>query len=215
MSKESVDTCWATDSYHDIQFLFPQTTCPVLPTTELAQQNFSPPTFSYPTSEEGLQLQGFRAGGKREENRGLWFSEVQPHCHDTMHTVGFFTKALSPGSISSDFPELSQSPATWGLWLWRQKDLILQLGSATSQLWDLILLKLPRVCVLSHFSCVWLFVTPRTVACLAPLSVGFPRQEYWSELPFPSPGDRPDPGIQPASLMSPALAGEFFTTKTT
>lgn len=96
--------------------------CPVLPTTELAQQNFSPPTFSYLISEDGLQLQGFRAGGKREQNRGLWFSEVQPHCHDrlvkvstiihTMHTVGLVTKALSPGSISSDFPELSQSPVT-------------------------------------------------------------------------------------------------------
>jgi len=41
----------------------------------------------------------------------------------------------------------------------------------------------------------------------------FPRQEYWSRLPFPSPGDLPDPGIKPASLMSPALAGRFFTTK--
>ena len=44
------------------------------------------------------------------------------------------------------------------------------------------------------------------------LSMGFPRQEYWSGLPFPSSGDLPDPGIEPASLMSPALAGGFFTT---
>ena len=43
----------------------------------------------------------------------------------------------------------------------------------------------------------------------------FPRQEYWSGLPFPSPGDLPNPGIEPASLASPALAGEFFTTSTT
>ncbi|ELR60425.1 hypothetical protein M91_18992, partial [Bos mutus] len=46
----------------------------------------------------------------------------------------------------------------------------------------------------------------------APLSMGFPRQEYWSGLPFPTPGDLPDPGIKPASLVSPALAGGFFTT---
>ena len=42
--------------------------------------------------------------------------------------------------------------------------------------------------------------------------MGFPRQEYWSGLPFPSPGDLPNPRIEPASLVSPALAGRFFTT---
>ena len=45
---------------------------------------------------------------------------------------------------------------------------------------------------------------------MIPLSMGFPRQEYWSELPFRPPGDLPDPGIEPASLASPALAGGFF-----
>ena len=54
---------------------------------------------------------------------------------------------------------------------------------------------------------VWLFVTPWSVAYQAPLSTGFSRQEYWSGVPFPSPGDLPYPGIEPASLMSPALAG--------
>ena len=49
--------------------------------------------------------------------------------------------------------------------------------------------------MLSCFSCVRLFVTPWTVALQAPLSVGFPRQEYWSGLPFPSPGNLPDPGL--------------------
>ena len=52
------------------------------------------------------------------------------------------------------------------------------------------------------------FATPWTAARQAPLSVGFSRQEYWSGLPFPSPGDLPNPGIKP---MSPALAGGFFT----
>ena len=54
------------------------------------------------------------------------------------------------------------------------------------------------------------FVTPWTVARQAPLYVGFPRQEYWSGLPFPSLGDLPDPRIEP---MSPALADGFFTTE--
>ena len=49
----------------------------------------------------------------------------------------------------------------------------------------------------------------------APLSMGFSRQEYWSELPCPPPGDLPEPGIKPRSPMSPALAGGFFTTSTT
>ena len=51
------------------------------------------------------------------------------------------------------------------------------------------------------------FVTPWTVDCEAPLSVGFSRQEYWSGLPFPSPGALPDPGV-----LHPVLAGGFFTT---
>ena len=69
--------------------------------------------------------------------------------------------------------------------------------------------------MLGRFSCVGLFVTPGTVAHQAPLSMGFSRQEYWSGLPGPFPGDLPDPGIEPTSLVSPALAGGFFTTSTT
>ena len=53
-----------------------------------------------------------------------------------------------------------------------------------------------------------------TVACQTPLSMGFSRQEYWSGLSCPPPGDLPDPGIKPASLRSPALTGRFFTTST-
>ena len=67
----------------------------------------------------------------------------------------------------------------------------------------------------SCFSCVRLFVTPGTVARQAPLSVGFSRQEYWSGLPCPLPGDLSNPGIESMSLMSPALAGGFFTTSAT
>ena len=65
-------------------------------------------------------------------------------------------------------------------------------------------------CVLSCFSCVQLFVTPWTVAHQAPLSMGFSRQEYWSGLPCPPPGDLPDPGIKPGSFMSPAPGCGFL-----
>ena len=54
-----------------------------------------------------------------------------------------------------------------------------------------------------------------TVARQAPLSMGFSRQEYWTGLQFPPPGDLPDPRIEPTSLASPALAGGFFTTSAT
>ena len=67
---------------------------------------------------------------------------------------------------------------------------------------------------LSHFSCIQLFVILRTGAHQAPLSMGFCRQKYWSGLSFPSPGDLPNPGTEPASVMSPALAGRFFTDNT-
>ena len=60
-------------------------------------------------------------------------------------------------------------------------------------------------CVLSHFSCVHLFVTIWTVAQQVPLSTGFHSQEYWNGLPCPPPGDLPDPRIEPESPASPAL----------
>ena len=69
--------------------------------------------------------------------------------------------------------------------------------------------------MLSHFTHVRLFVTPWTVTHKAPLSMEFSRQGYWSGLPFPSPGDLPNPGIKLTSLESLALAGGFFTTSCT
>ena len=68
------------------------------------------------------------------------------------------------------------------------------------------------VCVLSH---VCLFATPWTVTRQTPLSMELSRQEYWSGLPFPTPGNLPDPRIKLASLKSLALAGRFFTTTVT
>ena len=69
--------------------------------------------------------------------------------------------------------------------------------------------------LLKHYSHVRLFVTPWTVAHQAPLSMGFSRQGYWSGLPGPPPGDLPDPGTDPGSLMAPTLAGRFSTTSAT
>ena len=69
-----------------------------------------------------------------------------------------------------------------------------------------------HACMLGCFCHVGLFTTPWTIAHQAPLSRGFSRQEYWRGLPYPPPGDLPDPGIEPTSLRSPALADGFFIT---
>ena len=82
--------------------------------------------------------------------------------------------------------------------------------TSINQRWFYIYMKM-----LSHFSHVQLFATLCTVAHQAPLSMGFSRQEYWSRLLFPSPGDLPNQEIEPMSLMSPALAGRFFNTRST
>ena len=63
------------------------------------------------------------------------------------------------------------------------------------------------------FSQVQFFGTPWTVAHQDSLCMGFPRQEYWSGLPFPTPGDLPDPGIKLTSPAAPALAGRVFTAE--
>ena len=68
------------------------------------------------------------------------------------------------------------------------------------------------VVVVQLLSCVPLFCDPIDCSHQVPLSMAFSRQEYWSELPFPSPGDFPNPGIEPMSFASLALAGGFFTT---
>ena len=70
------------------------------------------------------------------------------------------------------------------------------------------------ICAESLQSCLTL-CDPMDCSCQAPLSMGFSRQEYWSELPCLPPGDLPDPGIERTSVASPALAGRFFTTSTT
>ena len=69
-----------------------------------------------------------------------------------------------------------------------------------------------RLRCVQSLNCVRFFATPWTIGHQASLSMGFSRQEYWSGLPFPSSRDLLDPGIEPLSPASPALAGKFFTT---
>ena len=70
-----------------------------------------------------------------------------------------------------------------------------------------------HICMLSHFNRAQLFATLWTVACQAPLSMGFSRQEYWSGLPGLLPGDLPNPEIEPASFCGSCTAGRLFTTE--
>ena len=84
----------------------------------------------------------------------------------------------------------------WNLWIW-----------SASSLWLWRIVRQREVVVVLLLRCIWLFVTPWSVGHQGPL---FPRQEYWNGLPFPSPGDLPNPKIEPAS---PALASRCFTTK--
>ena len=72
----------------------------------------------------------------------------------------------------------------------------------------ILLAKITRACVLSHFYCVQLFAIPWTAAFQAPLSMGFFKQEYWSELPCPPPGDGPNSGVKPTS---PALQADSLS----
>ena len=112
-------------------------------------------------------------------------------------------KSVSVGYIVAD--TRAQRGEEWGNW--SQHSLILSLVQGC--------LRKNRGLCAKSLSLVQLFSTPWTVAHLAPLSMGFSRQEYWSGLLFPSPGDLPDPRIEPVSPASPALAGRFFTTSTT
>ena len=96
----------------------------------------------------------------------------------------------------------------WPIWPWNKyiftgsKCIIHFLVNSVE--WVCLCIRCDRLCVcaLSCFSCIWPFVTPWTIAHQAPLSLGFTRQEYWSGLSCPPPGDLPDPGMEPTS---PAL----------
>ena len=83
--------------------------------------------------------------------------------------------------------------------------------SCTQRTWNLHLLPhiaIMHACMLSCFSCLRPFATKWTVACQAPLSMGFSRQEYWSGLPYHLPETLPNPDMEPMSPAAPALQGD-------
>ena len=134
-----------------------------------------------------------------------------PHIHSLTHTTLVFSSVSSPKHRNIQILRTASSLCCLGPWLlrtdqdgwpstapWRWPLFILAMHSA----WPSWLLPLQHACILSHFSRVRLFVTPWTVARQAPLSMGFSRQEYWSSLPCPPPGDLPNPGIEPTSHVS-------------
>ena len=129
-----------------------------------------------------------------------YWSSIHPHLHPSWN-LQTFTKGLPWQDLSSlmeikvnlyvPFSQRDHSPT----------ETITSLQAITRYC------HCPIVCMLGH---VRLFMTPWTIAHQAPQSMGFPKQEYWSGLPFPPPRYLPDPGIEPES---PALAGRFFTTE--
>ena len=112
---------------------------------------------------------------------------------------------------------LSKAPfwfsKTWNLWIDQLKFTPLK-HCSFSMTAGKILVGWRCAYILSHFSRVWLSATLCSVAQQTPLSMGFSRQPYWRGLPCPPPGDLPNPGTEPSSLTSPALAGKFLTTST-
>ena len=139
----------------------------------------------------------------------LEFSETHVHRVSDAIQPSHPLSSLSPLARN---PSQHQSLSQWGgqstgqitYWLWKRLDGWRILCSCQVASWVGIF---PEVTVLNR---VQLFATPWTVACQAPLSMGFSRQEHWSGLPFPSPGDLPDPGIIPGSptLQANSLPAE-------
>ena len=105
--------------------------------------------------------------------------------------------------------EQSQSNPPW-TWIWAKKINLYCLKPLKE---GGLLVPAEQPVVVDSLSPVRLFATPGTVACQAPLSMGFSRQVYWDGPPFPSLGDLPHPEMEPTSLASSALAGGFFTTE--
>ena len=99
--------------------------------------------------------------------------------------------------------------AKWWLFItWKNSDQLIHLNILGTFIVSFI-----HTCMLSHFNSVRLFVILWNITCQAPLSVGFSREEYWSGLPFPSPGDPPHPGIEPTSPVSPDLQADSLPTE--
>ena len=124
-------------------------------------------------------------------------SEDQRHHLNLVKLSSFSGKTIRSGSDDTEIRYLIPSLLT-ASWLWLHYMVSLSLPLSNLKRWWKLL------------SCVQLFATPWTVAHQAPLSMGFSRQEYWSGLPFPSPGDLPDPGVK---TRSPVLQADSLPSE--
>ena len=136
--------------------------------------------------------------GERQERDklGVWDSQIQPLCikqtnnKDLLYNTGNYIKYLVLTYNGKEWKESEEESCTC---------CTCEIQYCKSAM---------HVCVLSRFSRVQLLGTLWTVACQAPLSMGFPRQEYWNGLPCPPPRDLPDPGIKYKSPEAPALQAD-------
>ena len=122
---------------------------------------------------------------------------------------GVFWEAISWAVIHSKVPEYNWIHFTLGIFLSVDSSHI-PLRSSSREEESACIDYLTFLNWFINTSHVQLFATSWTVAGQAPLFMGFPKEEYWSWLPFPTPGDLPHQRIEPSSLASPALAGGFF-----
>ena len=115
----------------------------------------------------------------------------------TWRTVSYRTRSELFVVLDKNILCIGHSVNTWclGRYLWKFWKTVNYFTNVRGKYYAL------HACMWSRFSPVWIFETPWTVAPQAPLSMGFSRQEYWSGRPCPPPGDLPNPGIEPVSLM--------------
>ena len=113
----------------------------------------------------------------------------------------------------SAFPHSSSPPSVSSLFQTQSKALPQVLSSSLSASLSYTPTQVNEQWKWRSLSCVWLFLTPWTIACQAPLSMGFSRQECWTSCHLLLRGNLPDPGIEPVTPVSPALTGKFFTTE--
>ena len=131
--------------------------------------------------------------------------ENKPHYSQTQ--TWFFETPGNLGNHSLSLPAVTLQTS------YNQSDFISIYSQSQSSPASVVTL-IKVLCVFSFAQLCLTLWTAWTVACQAPLSTEFSRPEYWCELPFPTPGERPNLGIKLESLVSPALAGRFFTTRT-
>ena len=128
--------------------------------------------------------------GRETTNLIINMAECAPGLGERRGLLHEDHRGRSPQSSPGEVPKVSERRRLWA-------------GSQTMYLGKVKVMSLSRV---------RLFATPWTVAYQAPQFMKFSRQEYWSGLPFPSPGHLPNPRVEPECLSSPALPGEFFAT---